>query len=55
MIACLFPGQGSQAVGMGKALADQFPICAPAVLSQESKLPGHSARGKEAFFRKELR
>lgn len=28
MIACLFPGQGSQAVGMGKALADLFPICA---------------------------
>ncbi len=28
MIACLFPGQGSQAVGMGKTLADQFPICA---------------------------
>ncbi|HTM32611.1 MAG TPA: ACP S-malonyltransferase [Vicinamibacterales bacterium] len=26
MIACIFPGQGSQAVGMGKALADQFPI-----------------------------
>ena len=26
MIACIFPGQGSQAAGMGKALADQFPI-----------------------------
>ena len=28
MIACVFPGQGSQAVGMGKALADQFELCA---------------------------
>ena len=28
MIACVFPGQGSQSVGMGKALADQFEICA---------------------------
>ena len=27
MIAFVFPGQGSQAVGMGKALADQFDIC----------------------------
>ena len=26
VIACIFPGQGSQAAGMGKALADQFPI-----------------------------
>jgi [acyl-carrier-protein] S-malonyltransferase len=26
MIACIFPGQGSQAVGMGQALADAFPI-----------------------------
>ena len=27
MIAFVFPGQGSQAVGMGQALADQFEIC----------------------------
>ena len=27
MIAVMFPGQGSQKVGMGKALADAFPIC----------------------------
>jgi [acyl-carrier-protein] S-malonyltransferase len=27
VIAFVFPGQGSQAVGMGKALADQYPEC----------------------------
>jgi [acyl-carrier-protein] S-malonyltransferase len=27
MIAFVFPGQGAQKVGMGKALAEQFPIC----------------------------
>lgn len=27
MIAFIFPGQGAQAVGMGKALAEAFPIC----------------------------
>jgi [acyl-carrier-protein] S-malonyltransferase len=27
LIAFIFPGQGAQAVGMGKALAEAFPIC----------------------------
>ena len=27
MIAFIFPGQGAQKVGMGKALADEYPIC----------------------------
>jgi [acyl-carrier-protein] S-malonyltransferase len=27
LIAVIFPGQGSQTVGMGQALADAFPIC----------------------------
>ncbi|HVL65882.1 MAG TPA: ACP S-malonyltransferase [Vicinamibacterales bacterium] len=27
MIAFVFPGQGAQKVGMGKSLAEQFPIC----------------------------
>ena len=44
MIACLFPGQGSQAVGMGKALADQFPICANTFAEADAAL-GESLSG----------
>ena len=38
MIACVFPGQGSQAVGMGKALADQFEICAKTFAEADAAL-----------------
>ena len=27
MIACVFPGQGAQKIGMGRDLAEQFPVC----------------------------
>jgi [acyl-carrier-protein] S-malonyltransferase len=38
VIACVFPGQGSQAVGMGKALADQFEICAKTFTEADAAL-----------------
>jgi [acyl-carrier-protein] S-malonyltransferase len=44
VIACLFPGQGSQAVGMGKALADRFPICAQTYAEADAAL-GESLSG----------
>jgi len=40
-IAFLFPGQGSQAVGMGRALADQFPA-AKATFDEADEALGYS-------------
>jgi [acyl-carrier-protein] S-malonyltransferase len=38
MIACVFPGQGSQAVGMGKSIAEQFDICAATFAEADAAL-----------------
>ena len=38
MIACVFPGQGAQKVGMGKELADAFPVCRQAFAEADEAL-----------------
>src|SRR5262249_39088192 len=38
MIAFVFPGQGAQKVGMGKSLAENFPICRNAFTEADAAL-----------------
>ncbi|MEQ1896178.1 MAG: ACP S-malonyltransferase [Vicinamibacterales bacterium] len=40
MIACVFPGQGSQKVGMGRALAEAFPEARAVFDEADASLPG---------------
>ncbi len=55
MIAYVFPGQGSQSVGMGKALADAFDICRDTFAEADDALGSRLSRlvfeGPEADLR----
>jgi [acyl-carrier-protein] S-malonyltransferase len=43
-IAVIFPGQGSQKVGMGKALADAFPVCRETFEQADAAFGGRLSR-----------
>jgi [acyl-carrier-protein] S-malonyltransferase len=44
VIAFIFPGQGSQKVGMGRALADAYPICRETIEEADAALGGPLSR-----------
>jgi [acyl-carrier-protein] S-malonyltransferase len=44
MIACVFPGQGAQKVGMGRDLAERFPVCRETFVEADDAL-GESLSG----------
>ena len=44
MIAFIFPGQGAQKVGMGKSLAERYPICRDTFAEADAAL-GESLSG----------
>lgn len=49
MIAFIFPGQGSQKVGMGKALAERFDVCRETFVEADLALGGSEALSRLCF------
>jgi [acyl-carrier-protein] S-malonyltransferase len=50
LIAFIFPGQGSQKVGMGKALADAYPICRETFAEADAALSGSDRPLSQLIF-----